>query len=546
MQQQPARKILLRSPRIAQRVFGLDSPGQIVRSVPRAKFMFKVQFVPSAPANNMLLGADLNSINDIRSVAFKVKTIDKPKVNLTTVELNQYNKKKLAYTKVDYNDVQLRIYDTVDNSMLSLWVNYFTYYFGDSRLGKAPDMETYYRQSSVGALYQDGSGWGFRPINENVYFFNSIDVSAFYGQTMTTFRYMNPRIVSIDWQSKDYSSNELEEVTVSFKHEGIVYDKFGEPVSDYATGWTANDTLDYPYGYATAPAVFQPRIFNPQTATYNRPMQTTSTISNPSNIVNGMPLSTSAIAPGATIPNTLLNSQMLQPNNLVSGLAMAMNYIPNGIQGINNIPFATIAALGGIKGIGGVSQLLGDAVGKQLSGVTNFVGGAISSVGGAISGAGNAISNLFNGNQVQNVFTGGIPQSPDYMSGSTSSQAPDITTNGDSGGYPTADPGAVSGQSTSPASDISTSDLGVGTGGQGAPASPGASRQGGYGEAVTPAETPTFIGEENPSVIQGTQSEFIGEENAAVEPPGDPPVNDVPADSGVQLADPSSNSMYWG
>ena len=97
MQQPQQPRILLRSPRIAQRVFGLDSPGQIVRSVPRAKFMFKVEFTPSAAANEMINYAPLNDSTDIRSIAFKVKAVDKPRVNFTTVELNHYNKKKLAY-----------------------------------------------------------------------------------------------------------------------------------------------------------------------------------------------------------------------------------------------------------------------------------------------------------------------------------------------------------------------------------------------------------------------------------------------------------------
>lgn len=444
-------KVLLRSPKIAQRVFGLDSPGQIVRSVPRAKFMFKAEFVPSAAANSMMNNIPLNSSTDIRSVAFKVKTIDKPRINLTTVELNQYNKKKLAYTKVDYGDASIRVYDSVDNSVLALWINYFTYFFGDSRTGKDDVMVI--QQSSVGSKYYDSSGWGFRPISEEEYFFKSIDVLAFYGQTVTKFKYMNPRIVSIDWQNKDYSSNDLEEATINFKYESIVYEQFGQPVGNIDTGWQSTDTIDYPYGYASTPAVFQPRMFGNQTTIYDK-NQSTTTATNPANIVNSLPYNTgaaapssiapSAIAPGATIPNNLLNSQLLQPNNLVAGLSMALNYIPTGIQGINNFPFTSLLSLGGIKGIGGASQLLGDAVRTQLSGITSDISAGLSSLFGSSS---------------TNIYSAGIPQPLGYMSGVTSSPLPDITTNSDFGSGNSVDPSAISRQATSPASDIATQDI---------------------------------------------------------------------------------------
>ena len=163
-------QIWLRSPKIAQRVFGLDSPGEIVRSVPRAKFMFKAEFTLSAAANNMMQNPQLNDPTSLQSIAFKVKQIDKPRLALNSVELNHYNKKKIVYTKLDYNEATLRLYDTVDNSMLNVWVNYFTYFFGDSRIKSDAD----YRQGSVSPSYRDSTGWGFRPISENTNFFDEI------------------------------------------------------------------------------------------------------------------------------------------------------------------------------------------------------------------------------------------------------------------------------------------------------------------------------------------------------------------------------------
>jgi hypothetical protein len=128
--------VFLRSPKTAQRVFGLDSPSEIVTAVPRPKFIFFAEFNPSDGGQQMMSSAgtpNLNTHLNKEGISFKVKQIDKPHVNLTTVELNQYNKKTLVYTKLEYADATIQLHDTVDDSVLSLWVDYFTYYFGDSR-----------------------------------------------------------------------------------------------------------------------------------------------------------------------------------------------------------------------------------------------------------------------------------------------------------------------------------------------------------------------------------------------------------------------------
>lgn len=523
----PGGQILLRSPRIAQRVFGLDSPGQIVRSVPRAKFMFKAEFIASEAAQQMINRAPLNDATDIRSVAFKVKQIDKPRINLKTSELNQYNKKKIAYTKVDYSDASLRIYDTVDNSMLALWVNYFTYFFGDSRIKNDQD----FLQGSVGPKFIDGTGWGLRPISENTNFFDSIDVTAFYGQTITTFRYMNPKIISIDFQNKEYSSSDLEEITVNFQYEAIQYEKFGQPATDFDSGWEPTDTIDVVTGSVSTPAAFQPRIFNNQIARFNN-AQTTLNTQDPQNIINNsIPYNTSAIAPGAAIPNSLLNSQLLQPNNLVPGLAMAMNYLPNGFQGINNIPFTALASLGGIQGIGGVSNLLGSAINTQLGGLTSGIQAIGGAVGSAITGFGNSVYNLFNSGQTSGLYSGGIPQPNGYLGGITSSPLPDITTNNDSGISTFSNPGALSGAATSPAMDISTSDLGTGTGGQGAQIAGGLDPNTtdlGTGATSSPGFDPSTSDLGTGTSGQGEGGSLY---DAAYQPADNSSINDAPADS---------------
>lgn len=295
----PGLATVLRSPRTASRVFGLDTPGQYVRAVPRMKFMFAVNFIPSRGGNQMMDSANLNTYLGNRGMMFKVRQIDKPKLNLVTADLNQYNKKKVVYTKVEYSEATMRLYDSVDNSVLSWWVDYFTYYYGDSRLKTSLS----YSQSPVDPSFTDSTGWGFRPLIEDTEFFEKITVFAFYANTYTAFSYINPKITTVNWQQKDYSGNEPEEVDVSFKYEMIQYEKFGERIQNPSEfGWSDIDQL--PVNMNSAAAVVgltvpQPRLFSNQNN--NEYVEQTVTPSQSPPEPSGEVEQTSA-APGATPP----------------------------------------------------------------------------------------------------------------------------------------------------------------------------------------------------------------------------------------------------
>ena len=259
-------KILLRLPNVATRAFGLQSPGQLARAIPRNKFLYFVQFNQSDGGKAMTNSADFNTYNGTRGISFKVKQVDKPKINLTTVELNQYNKKTLAYTKIDYGDATMRLYDTVDDTVLSMWVDYFTYYFGDSR----PKSDLAYDQSPVDASFVDSTGWGLRPLTDTTTFFSSIRVYAFYANTYTAFSYINPKITSVDWTQKEYASSEPEEVNVTFKYEAIKYEKFGQPINNPEDfGWIVENPDALPSSAMVDPGppkISQPRIFSAEQA----------------------------------------------------------------------------------------------------------------------------------------------------------------------------------------------------------------------------------------------------------------------------------------
>lgn len=255
----------LRSPRTASRIFNTASTGQLLSAVPRLKFLFFVEFNLSDTAQQMLGGKDVNALDSQRNLAFKVKSIEKPRITLETEELNQYNKRHLIYKKIDYADSAVKLHDSNDNSVLSFWVDYFTYFFGDSR----PKSYVSTQQSPVDQTFRDSTGWGLRPLANTTNFFDSIRVLAFFANTITSFKYMNPKITTIDWGGKDYfSSADIEDVTINFKYEFIEYERFGEPIGNFRKyGWSSQDTLPTSLVGVIRPAPIQPRIFSNQVST---------------------------------------------------------------------------------------------------------------------------------------------------------------------------------------------------------------------------------------------------------------------------------------
>jgi hypothetical protein len=192
--------------------------------------MFYAEFILSESATNIMNNKSDNGINSIhgtRSLSFKVKTFDKPKIDFEVKKLNQYNRHRYVYTGVDYKAINMRLHDSVEDSVLSFWVDYFTYYFGDSRIKNNDN-----NSSIFDAKFQDSSGWGFRPLVNEQYFFKKIRLWSLYAQTATIINYINPRITTVDWNNYDYSSNDLQDVSMTFNYESIQYEEFGKMLTD--------------------------------------------------------------------------------------------------------------------------------------------------------------------------------------------------------------------------------------------------------------------------------------------------------------------------
>jgi hypothetical protein len=96
---------------------------------PRFKFLFHVSFtvnVEQIPYLKGVFGKD-----DVKDLSLLVKTVDLPKYNVATQTLNQYNRKRVVQTKVEYQPVTMTFHDDGGDNSRKLWYYYFSYYYKD-------------------------------------------------------------------------------------------------------------------------------------------------------------------------------------------------------------------------------------------------------------------------------------------------------------------------------------------------------------------------------------------------------------------------------
>jgi hypothetical protein len=110
----------------ASRVFTTNS----YELKPRFKFLFHVSFTLNTTEIPYLRG--VFGPDDIQELSLLVKNVDLPKYSIDTETLNQYNRKRVVQTRINYNPVNLTFHDDGGDNARKLWYYYYTYYYKDA------------------------------------------------------------------------------------------------------------------------------------------------------------------------------------------------------------------------------------------------------------------------------------------------------------------------------------------------------------------------------------------------------------------------------
>lgn len=215
---------------------------------PRVKFLFHVYFninTGQIPALQSVFG---NS--ETYTIGLMVKTAQLPQYTLQVNTMNQYNRKRLVQSKINYDPVQITLHDDQDDLVRTMWYNYYAYYYKDpsqaysgipSTNGSLGNLQTLSTGSdyNVRAIYQDTqvyNDWGY--IGESYAdtskitgqygykppFFTDIRIYGLSQKRYASYVLINPMITNWQHDTYDYEQgNGTMTHTVTLDYETVKY-----------------------------------------------------------------------------------------------------------------------------------------------------------------------------------------------------------------------------------------------------------------------------------------------------------------------------------
>lgn len=233
---------------------------------PKFKFLFHVYFEinPAVYSRGISQGANFG---------LAVKTIDLPKYNITTATLNQYNRKRLVQTKIQYQPINIVFHDDNGNLVNDMWYNYYTYYFKDAtkptissagRSSQGPNTGSadYNSRNLYKPDITGDEDWGF--IGEysqqsgttsqasqgisKIPFFKNIQIFGMNQHNFMQYTLINPVITAFNHDTYDYAQgNGTMSNTMTIDYETVKYAEGaldGKSPSNIVTGFGLESNYD--------------------------------------------------------------------------------------------------------------------------------------------------------------------------------------------------------------------------------------------------------------------------------------------------------------
>jgi hypothetical protein len=199
---------------------------------PRNKFLFHVFFTINTQQIPALKNALFAGNQDQATIGLMVKSAQLPTYSMSVETLNQYNRKRLAQTKIEYNPVQIEFHDDGGDLIRNMWYNYYSYYYKDpsqsydspnNQNGQLAQLQTpagfsynsrdIYENSRtvndwgyIGESYNDGAtGLLTGTPNGKPAFFRDIRIYGLYQKKWAEYILINPLITDWNHDTYDYS-----------------------------------------------------------------------------------------------------------------------------------------------------------------------------------------------------------------------------------------------------------------------------------------------------------------------------------------------------
>lgn len=214
------------------------------QNAPKLKFLFHTVF----DINTSVL--DVGSTN----LSVLVKSVKLPSFNISTDQLNQYNRKRITQSKIKYDPVDIAFHDDSGDEISSLWYRYYTYYYLDGTNpqvvlngkrgansnptnvggGVSASNADYTQQNQYAPSTSGFQNWGYTgqgvPLPGNPQkktpFFNNVTVFGINRHNWIAYTMVNPVITRFGHDTYDYEQGSgVMTNSMTIDYETVVYNR---------------------------------------------------------------------------------------------------------------------------------------------------------------------------------------------------------------------------------------------------------------------------------------------------------------------------------
>lgn len=159
-----------------------------------------------------------------------IKSVELPAIHLDTATLNEYNRKRISQTKLNFDPVRIVIHDSTFGQALKLWQYYYKYYFRDGLKKLSPTSTGTAPIAGIGTSISNISkslgnfGYNLTNVGNQRNLIDRIEIYQMQSGWARKITLYNPRISAFDHHSLSYESQEIVEVSYTFEYEYAEYD----------------------------------------------------------------------------------------------------------------------------------------------------------------------------------------------------------------------------------------------------------------------------------------------------------------------------------
>jgi len=260
--------VYMRDSRHAANAFGLNK-SDLSNGTPRHKFEFFVKINFNSQLKQYVEAFFVDPAEQAM-LHTMIKSITMPSMQIETSTLNQYNKKRISQTKINYNTVSITFHDSVEGRTMRLWEMYYEYYFRDGlapeKLQVGQSKPTSFLDAFVGAFtgengaradrvfaelnpddtitdrFNDNYGYNLARVGNAKYLIDSIEIYQVHGGKWSRTDIIRPRVSAFTHDTLDYEDGSgLVEMKLDFEYEGVIYANVNQKLN-------ADELEKYRYG----------------------------------------------------------------------------------------------------------------------------------------------------------------------------------------------------------------------------------------------------------------------------------------------------------